>query len=208
MRLMKKISISSIFFLLLSSFFSICLAAEGKKLYVYHCASCHGTDGEGGKGLALNRQSFLVLASDSYIARSILNGRPTRGCPPRKDLSKEEITLIASFIKSWQKEETIAVSANKVLPVRSERGEELFNICAGCHDNDGAGAMGPSLLDPGFQASASDGFIRGTIIYGRKGTPMTGFSSKSGHEPPLSEDDIEELVAYIRYLGIEKGKNK
>lgn len=194
--------------LALSALCATCSAAGGAKLYLANCASCHGAEGEGGRGLALNRQSFLVLASDVYLVKSMLYGRPTRGCPPRKDLSKDELVLIASFIKGWQKEKSVTVPNNRVQPYPSVRGKELFALCAGCHDADGAGAMGPSLIDPGFQASASDGFIRGTIMLGRDGTPMAGFSKEAGHIAALSEEDIDEVVAYIRYLGKEKEKER
>ena len=192
--------------LVLSALCATCNAADGAKLYLANCATCHGAEGEGGKGLALNRQSFLVVASDEYLVKSMLYGRPTRGCPPRKDLSNDEFVSIASFIKGWQKEKSVTVPNNKVQPFASVRGKALFALCAGCHEADGAGAMGPSLVDPGFQTSASDGFLRGTIKLGRDGTPMSGFSKEAGHVVALSEEDIDEVVAYIRYLG--KGKEK
>ncbi len=194
--------------LVLSTLCATCNAADGAKLYLDNCATCHGINGEGGKGLALNRQSFLVVASDVYLVKSMLYGRPTRGCPPRKDLSQDEFVSIASFIKGWQKGKSAIVPNNKVQPFASVRGKELFALCAGCHDADGAGAMGPSLIDPGFQASASDGFIRGTIMLGRDGTPMAAFSKEAGHVAALSGEDIDEVVAYIRYLGKEKEKER
>lgn len=190
--------------LALSALCATCNAADGAKLYLANCATCHGVEGEGGKGLALNRQSFLVVASDVYLVKSMLYGRPTRGCPPKKELSKDEFVSIASFIKGWQKEKSVTVPNNKVQPFASVRGKELFALCAGCHEADGSGAMGPSLIDPGFQASAPDGFIRGTIMLGREGTPMAGFYKEAGHVAALSEKDIDEVVAYIRYLGKEK----
>lgn len=209
MNFMKKQKTTLIALLLaLSALCATCNAADGAKLYLDNCATCHGVKGEGGKGLALNRQGFLVIASDVYIIKSIINGRPTRGCPPRKDLSQEELVSIASFIKGWQTEKSITVPKNRVAPYPSTRGKEVFDICAGCHDADGAGAMGPSLVDPGFLASASDGFIRATIMFGRKGTPMDGFSKEAGHQPPLSMEDIDEVVAYIRYIGKEKENGK
>lgn len=186
---------------------NICLAADGKELYLKNCASCHGAEGEGGKGPALNKQGLLIMASEIYFVRSIFYGRPTRGCPSRKDLSKEEVLSIASFIKGWQKEKSVTVSDKKVQPFPSERGKEIFAVCVGCHDTDGAGAMGPSLIDPGFQASASDAFLRGTIMYGREGTPMNGFSKEKA-TPGLTEEDIDELISYIRYLAIEKNQKK
>ncbi len=209
MGIMKKQKTALIGLLLaLSALCTTSNAADGAKLYLANCATCHGAEGEGGKGLALNRQSFLVVASDEYLVKSMLYGRPTRGCPPRNDLSKYELVSIASFIKGWQKEKSVTVPNNRVQPYASVRGKELFALCAGCHDEDGAGAMGPSLIDPGFQASASDGFIRGTIMLGRDGTPMAGFSKEAGHVAALSAEDIDEVVAYMRYLGEEKEKGR
>lgn len=178
-------------------------AADGRQLYIENCSSCHGNDGEGGKGPALNKQGLLTIVTDVYFVRSIYYGRPTRGCPPRKDLSKDEVVSISSFIMSWQKDKSVTVSGQKVQPAPSERGRQIFQICTGCHDVDGVGAMGPSLIDPGFQASASDAFLRGTIMFGREGTPMNGFS-KEKTTPGLSEEDIDEVIAYIRFLGIKK----
>lgn len=187
---------------------NICLAADGKELYLKNCASCHGAEGEGGKGPALNRQSLLAIAPETYFIKSIFYGRPTRGCPPRKDLYKDEVVSIASFIKEWQKVKSITVPEHKVRPDLSERGRQIFQVCAGCHDFDGVGAMGPSLVDPGFQASASDAFLRGTIMYGREGTPMAGFSKEKGGMSGLSEEDIDELISYIRHLGNQTSKEK
>lgn len=186
---------------------NISLAADGKELFLKNCASCHGNDGEGGKGPALNKQGLLIMASETYFVKSIFYGRPTRGCPPRKDLYKEEVVSIAQFIKSLQKEKSVTVSDKKVTPFPSDRGKQIFAVCVGCHDTDGVGAMGPSLIDPGFLASASDAFLRGSIMYGREGTPMLGFS-KENSNPNLTEEDIDELISYIRYLGIEKNQKK
>lgn len=186
---------------------SVSSAADGKELYLKNCSSCHGNEGEGGKGPALNKEGLLTIATEMYFIKSIFYGRPTRGCPPRKDLYKDEVVSIASFIKSWQKDKSITVSERRVEAAPSERGKEIFPICVGCHDTDGAGAMGPSLIDPGFQASASDAFLRGTIMYGREGTPMGGFS-KEKTTLGLTEEDIDELIAYIRYLGMEKNQKK
>jgi len=66
--------------------------------------------------------------------------------------------------------------------------------------------MGPPLLDPGLLKSISDTVLRRTIMYGRPGTPMKGFLKGQGGLAFLSEEDIDDLIAYIRFRqeGIEK----
>lgn len=198
---MNKTALAIFFSLHILFYSTFSHAVDGKRLYLDNCSSCHGGEGEGGKGLALNRQGFLAAASETYIVRTIYYGRPTRGCPPRKNLSKEEMLSIASYIKGWQKEKSFEVSERKVRPFPSDRGREIFNLCVGCHDANGVGAMGPSLIDPGFQASVSDAFLRATIMYGRAGTPMPGFLKGKGATPGIIEEDVDEVIAYIRYLG-------
>jgi mono/diheme cytochrome c family protein len=50
-------------------------AAVGARLYEQHCASCHGRAGEGGEGPALASPVLLAAATDSYLFRTIRNGR-------------------------------------------------------------------------------------------------------------------------------------
>jgi len=184
---------------------TICSAADGRQLYLEHCATCHGIGGEGAKGPSLNKQGLLAIASEDYFIKSIHYGRPTSGCPSFINrLKGEEIKSIAAFIKKWQTADSVSVPGHTVEPRESEKGKKIFLVCVGCHDVGGVGAMGPSLIDPGFQASASDGFLRGTIMYGREGTPMRGYIKGQGNVPELSEQEIDEVIAYIRYLGLKR----
>jgi len=52
------------------------LAEMGGELYELNCASCHGADGEGGVGPALNSQEFLTAAKDDQITAIITVGIP------------------------------------------------------------------------------------------------------------------------------------
>lgn len=51
-------------------------ADVGRGLYSGMCANCHGEDGEGGIGIALNSPTFLGIATDDFLAESIIHGRP------------------------------------------------------------------------------------------------------------------------------------
>lgn len=173
--------------------------AEGKDLYLKHCSTCHGQDGEGGKAYALNKEGLLVTADIDFFIGSIKYGRPLSGCPPHEDkLKPSQIEELAFFIKSWQRGETLSAPEYSVEADDSERGKELFPICGACHGLKTEGAMGPPLFDIGFLKSASDQVIRRTIMYGRPGTPMKGFMK--GYGPfPLTISDIDKIISYMRY---------
>lgn len=200
---MKKTSIMIflIFLLFSTGLKSPSHAFDEKQLYIEYCSSCHGTVGEGGKGPALNKQGLLAMATEEYFIKTMIYGRPAGGCPSfAKRLKHEDMKAIAVFIKRWQSVESINVPHHTVIPLETEIGKKVFPVCVGCHDVGGVGAMGPSLIDHGFQASASDAFLRGTIMYGRKGTPMRGYLKGQGSVPELTEAEIDDLISYIRYI--------
>lgn len=169
-------------------------------LYQKFCSSCHGEEGLGSSAPALNKDGLLRTVDETYFINSIRNGRPMRGCPSfDKKISADEARLLARFIKGWQKEKTLKAPAHDVSPKKTERGEDLFQLCGGCHGLEGEGAMGPPLLDPGFLKSISDTELRRTIMWGRPGTPMKGYLKGKGGLATLTEKEIDEIISYIRY---------
>lgn len=189
--------------------------SKGQRLYLKNCAACHGRDGEGGLGLPLNLQSFLVVAPENYIKKSILYGRPGRLMPAfEKMLKPEEVEAIVSFVRSWQFQEGVPVKKG---PVKGdpENGRSLFQgICTGCHGLNGEGgpaglggahitstitaARGPALNNQGFLKSATDGYIKATLMYGRVGTPMGAYLKGRQGFVELTEQEINDIVAFIR----------
>ena len=84
-------------------------ATEGRRLFAAYCASCHGKQGEGGEGPALNNQVLLTTASDTYLTETIRRGR--RGTSMggfvspttvRSALPGAEIESIVAFISTWE----------------------------------------------------------------------------------------------------------
>ena len=81
----------------------------GKSLFTSACSSCHGKDGQGGEGPALNNQ-ILLSQCDRYIpCRNNRQGR--RGTsmegfltpsPARLTLAPSEIETIVAYIRSWE----------------------------------------------------------------------------------------------------------
>lgn len=84
-------------------------AATGTRLFAAACAGCHGPEGLGGEGPALNNPVLLASATDEFLIETIARGR--RGTAmegyldpsvARRTLSRGEIESIVTFIRSLQ----------------------------------------------------------------------------------------------------------
>lgn len=83
------------------------LAQTGGDIWSFNCSACHGNDGEGGVGPALNSRQFLQSASDDQIVLLVSVGIPgtamnayslDHGGP----LTSEQIRAVVAFIRSWE----------------------------------------------------------------------------------------------------------
>jgi len=84
-------------------------ATNGAALYADACASCHGANGEGAEGPALNNPVLLRSATDTYLVETIGRGRRgtamaafSAASPAHATLSSPEIEAIVAFIRSWE----------------------------------------------------------------------------------------------------------
>ena len=94
---------------------------HGKQLFGQYCASCHGANGEGGKGTgvtfsrprdlpimapALHNPGFLASASDAMIKATLMKGR--EGTPMtsfiKQGLKEKDINDIVSYVRSFEKQ--------------------------------------------------------------------------------------------------------
>lgn len=190
---------------------SAAAAPDGARLYSQHCEACHGQNGQGGVGVPLALPDFLAVADDTFLFKTIRNGRPGRVMPAFTALSDAQVTAIVRHIRSWAPKEPKRPPSYTVAKGNAERGKALYaKHCAACHGPGGEGGHGtgvtfsrprdlpiipPALNNPGFQAAASDSMIKATLISGRKGTPMASFL-----EQGLSMQDIDDIVAHVRTL--------
>jgi cytochrome c oxidase cbb3-type subunit 3 len=188
-------------------------APDGARLYAAHCAVCHGDKGTGGVGVPLALPSFLESVDDAFLHYTIRHGRPGRVMPAFPSLSDAQVDAIVRLIRGWSGKPEPQFS---YAPVKGDpaHGRELYaSHCAECHGARGEGGKGtgvtfsrrrelpiiaPALRNPGFLAAASDQMIRHTLRYGRQGTPMRSFLAQG-----LSEQDIDDLVSYLRSFGSE-----
>ena len=83
------------------------LIEQGRELWSVNCAACHGGEGEGGIGPALNSQQFLTSAEDSQIRALIAVGVPGSqmnayaidyGGP----LTSEQIEALTTYLRSLE----------------------------------------------------------------------------------------------------------
>jgi mono/diheme cytochrome c family protein len=83
------------------------LAEAGEQLWSFNCASCHGLNGEGGVGPALNSEQFLQSATDAQTRQLIAVGVPGSQMGAYSQdfggpLTSEQIKALATYIRSWE----------------------------------------------------------------------------------------------------------
>jgi mono/diheme cytochrome c family protein len=83
------------------------LADSGQDLWGFNCASCHGLNGEGGIGPALNSEQYLQAATDEQTELLIAVGVPGSQMGAYSQdfagpLTSEQIRAIVTYIRSWE----------------------------------------------------------------------------------------------------------
>ncbi len=74
----------------------------GKKLFLRHCAECHGQDGQG-QGKAPNLRSPLVQnAPPEALVRFLKDGNLRRGMPAWSHLPEERLWQVVSYLQSTE----------------------------------------------------------------------------------------------------------
>ncbi len=82
-------------------------AANGELVYGAYCASCHGSEGKGGrKGSSITNDSYLALVSDQGLRTIVIAGRLELGAPdwrgniPGQPMTDREITDVVAWLAS------------------------------------------------------------------------------------------------------------
>lgn len=174
------------------------LASEtaGGRLYADNCAACHGTDGEGNLGPALNSRGLLQLAADEALFSLIRTGVPGTAMPAWGQafgglFTDEQAMQLVAFIRAW--EATAPEITPSVVKPDPVRGATIFaETCFICHGENGQGTeRAPKLNDPATLRDFDNTWYRNTIAHGRpaKGMPTWG--------TVLSPQQIDDVVALI-----------
>ncbi|HEX3997389.1 MAG TPA: c-type cytochrome [Pirellulales bacterium] len=97
--------------------------ASRSAVFARACAGCHGKNGEGAGAGAINSPQFLALASNQFLRRNIITGRPDLGMPDYqsarkrpadfKPLTSAEIDEIVALIGEWRNPGSAAETAHE-----------------------------------------------------------------------------------------------
>jgi mono/diheme cytochrome c family protein len=155
---------------------------EGRSIYNEQCATCHGSQGEGGVGMPLNSQDLLKNTSDAILFSIIRSGVPMTQMPAWSvdyggPLTDQDIRHVVAFIRDWEDEAPLIETP--VFEPSAERGALIFsNTCTTCHE-----IAEPRLasLDPEtFQAAVVNGL------------PARGMPAYNGL---LTDEQMQDLIA-------------
>ena len=132
---------------------------EGKKLFDGMCARCHGIDGTGDEGPALNRAVLSRAATDDALREVIRDGIPDGGMPRVRRLTDGELAQLVAYVRS--------LGRTTAAPARGDagRGRAVYERlgCASCHIVGGqGGSFGPELTQIGVQRGP--GYLKQAVV--------------------------------------------
>ena len=174
---------------------------SGEEVFARVCARCHGRDGEGGIGMALNSKEFLAANDDEVIRQWITRGTLGTSMLSWGDLgliTTEQIDELVAFIRAWEPDAPSTASRPTLArPPSAEagddaQGEQLFaQFCSGCHGLAGEHRTGQMILNSEeFLSSVNDEILASQIQNG--GREMPSFHAV------LTSQDVNDLLAFMR----------
>lgn len=162
----------------------------GERLYLNHCATCHGSDARGSLGFPnLTDTDWLWGGGFDAIKTSIAKGRNGVMPPMAAALGGgDDVRNVAHYV--------LSLSGSAYDGVAAALGKPKFSACAGCHGTDGKGnpALGaPNLADKFWLHGWGEKAIVSIIIAGKK-------NQMPAQEGRLTPEEIHVLAAYVMSL--------
>ena len=162
----------------------------GERLYLNHCAACHGSDARGSKGFPnLTDRDWLWGGTHEAIKETIAKGRA--GVMPAMAAalgSPQDVRNVAQYV--------LSLSGSAHDSVAASLGKPKFGACAGCHGADGKGntALGaPNLSDKVWLHGWGEPAIVSIITAGKQNV-MPAFGQR------LSPEQVHVLAGYVMSL--------
>lgn len=191
----------------------------GARLFSENCEVCHGENGTGRVGATLSKD-WPSIRPDLAVENTIRSGvegsvMPAWSMENGGPLTDDEIESLVLYILSWETGGLELISPipsptarPAITPVPEVQGDPnngavLYDQnCAMCHGVDGQGRVG-ATLDRVWTSIRPDLSVGNTIRNGVVGSVMPAWSVENGG--PLSEGEIDDVVAYILTLSDEGG---
>jgi cytochrome c oxidase cbb3-type subunit 3 len=168
----------------------------GQRLFLNHCAQCHGSDAGGSKGFPNLADTDWLYGGDTENIKQTLIGGRAGVMPAFAHLESVQVSDVANYVRSLS-----GLAADQI---KVGRGAEVYKSnCAACHGAEGKGmaAMGaPNLTDKVWLYGGSEATIIETVLKGRNGM-------MPAHETILTPEKIHLLTAYVWGLSNVKDKN-
>src|SRR5947207_4535985 len=135
----------------------------GKPLFDGLCQDCHGVNGTGDEGPALNHP---LGADDAALHKIIRDGIPERGMPRVRRMTEEEADVLVSYVRTLGGGGPMKVAGN------AEKGRAVYQRldCATCHVVNGqGGVLGPELTKIGQRRAPN--YLRQALLDPAKTRP-------------------------------------
>lgn len=169
---------------------------RGAQIYEAQCTACHGREGEGGTGPALNNRSLLKNTLDNVFFSVIRSGVPGTQMPAWSvdfggPLTDEDVRDLVALMRSW--EPTAPEIEPQVFTPDATRGARLFaSTCEICHGENGTGTeSAPRINDRERLSALPDEWYRNVIRNGRPAQGMPTWGTV------LAPEQIEDVIALI-----------
>jgi cbb3-type cytochrome c oxidase subunit III len=169
---------------------------QGRKIYQQQCATCHGSQGEGGVGPPLNSKKLLQDTVDDVLFSIIRSGVPTTQMPAWSvayggPLTDQDVRHVVAFIRSWEPNAPLIEAP--VFEPSAERGALTFNTtCATCHGTDGSGTNSAAALNDGQKlAVLDDETFQAAVLNGLPANGMPGYNGL------FTAEQLADLTALV-----------
>jgi cytochrome c oxidase cbb3-type subunit 3 len=164
----------------------------GERLFLNHCAQCHGSDAGGSKGFpSLRDEEWLYGGDPEKIKESILGGRKGVMPPLGAAIGDEGVKNVVQYVRS--------LSGLAHDSVKAQLGKPLFAAnCSACHGPEGKGmqALGaPDLTNKVWLYGSSEKDITEGIMNGRNMTSAT--SPMPALKDTLGDAKAHLIAAYV-----------
>jgi mono/diheme cytochrome c family protein len=173
------------------------LAVQGEALYEEACLQCHGVEGRGGLGPALNAQQFLGAVDDRQMADLIATGVPGSLMAPYAadfggSLTQTQIGATVAYLRAFEEVAPDLPEWRTPLAQEDLSGRDLYTMgCSYCHGLDLSGTEIAPDLGPGSDAEEeSDNRLAKRIREGEDEMPSFG--------NVLSDEQIQLIIDYLR----------